>query len=126
MIINDAEQLKFPRSALQDLADPARKVWRNQPNPVALTEQQSAAQQRTGYLARLVREPAWLMSRAPTTSPMSALRLGATLCMRSSRYVCSLRTRCQLLLADVRQRSGAQVGRHNVHVLQQVDVQPAG
>ena len=48
-------------------------------------------QQRTGYLARLVSEPAWLMSRAPTTSPMSALRLGATLCMRSSRYVCSLR-----------------------------------
>ncbi len=31
------------------------------------------------------------MSRAPTISPMSALRLGATLCMRSSRYACSLR-----------------------------------
>lgn len=44
----------------------------------------------TGYLARLVREPAWLMRRAPTISPISADRLGATLCIRSSRYACNL------------------------------------
>lgn len=42
-----------------------------------------------GYLARLVREPAWLMRRAPTVSPISADKLGATTCIFSSRYVCS-------------------------------------
>lgn len=31
-----------------------------------------------GYLARLVSEPAWAMRRAPTVSPMSVARFGAT------------------------------------------------
>ena len=39
-----------------------------------------------GYLARFVREPAWEMRRAPTISPMSADRLGATECMRLFKY----------------------------------------
>lgn len=33
----------------------------------------------------MVREPAWLMRRAPTTSPMSADRLGAMVCILSIR-----------------------------------------
>jgi hypothetical protein len=31
-----------------------------------------------GYLARLVSDPAWEMSLAPTVSPMRAARFGAT------------------------------------------------
>ena len=31
-----------------------------------------------GYLLRLVRDPAWLMRRAPIRSPSKAVRLGAT------------------------------------------------
>lgn len=38
-----------------------------------------------GYFARLVREPACEMSRAPTTSPIRDDRLGATTCILSSR-----------------------------------------
>ena len=38
-----------------------------------------------GYFARLTSEPAWLMRRAPTVSPISADRLGATACIFSLR-----------------------------------------
>ena len=39
-----------------------------------------------GHLARFTNEPECEMRRAPTISPISADRLGATLCMRSWRY----------------------------------------
>jgi len=39
-----------------------------------------------GYLERLVREPALEMRRAPTVSPMSAFKLGATMFILSERY----------------------------------------
>ena len=39
-----------------------------------------------GHLARLTSDPECEMSLAPTTSPISAERLGATECMRSWRY----------------------------------------
>jgi hypothetical protein len=39
-----------------------------------------------GYLARLVREPAWEMSRAATVSPMRACKLGATSSIFDLRY----------------------------------------
>lgn len=45
-----------------------------------------------GYLAKFVREPACDMSRAPTISPMSADRLGATECILLLRYS---RSRCR-------------------------------
>ena len=38
-----------------------------------------------GALARLTREPTWAMRRAPTSSPTSTVRLGATAIIRDLR-----------------------------------------
>ena len=40
-----------------------------------------------GYLAKLVRDPACEMRRAPTVSPIKAAKLGATQDILSCRYV---------------------------------------
>lgn len=39
-----------------------------------------------GCLARFIKLPAWLMRRAPTNSPTSAVRFGAIACIRFLRY----------------------------------------
>mmetsp|Transcript_12147 Transcript_12147/g.28515 ORF Transcript_12147/g.28515 Transcript_12147/m.28515 type:complete len:231 (-) Transcript_12147:84-776(-) len=77
-------------------ARPMNDEWKMRPYlgvlPLVLSARKSAFSApkictvEAGYFARFVREPAWEMSRAPTVSPTSEVRLGATAFMRSVRY----------------------------------------